>query len=83
MTKFFDEGILIEVDMKDAQPTAFIWNKQKHLINVIDYHWRLNVEWWKSPTWRDYYQVVTDTGVLAVVYHDLETDNWFLQLLYD
>jgi hypothetical protein len=45
--------------------------------------WRLDVGWWRFRLWRDYYKVVTATGLLVIIYHDLTSDQWGLQRVYD
>jgi hypothetical protein len=39
--------------------------------------------WWRLRLWRDYYKLVTDTGLLVIVYYDLLEGKWYLQQLFD
>jgi len=32
--------------------------------------------------WRDYWKVVTDTGLLCVLYQDLTQGHWYLERIY-
>lgn len=66
----------------DGQPVAFRWGAQ-HDIQAILNHWRLNTLWWRDQVWRDYFKVMTASGMLAIIYHDRLTGDWYLQQLYD
>lgn len=84
MTRLWPEGTPIEVTASPlGQPLQFRWRAQTHQVDAITRHWRVNIDWWQSPIWRDYYKLTTVTGLLVVIYHDLHQDAWFLQRLYD
>ena len=64
-------------------PRQFIWWGEVHPVAEITRHWRLNADWWRHPVWRDHFKLTTETGLLVIIYHDLEGDSWYLQRLYD
>jgi hypothetical protein len=41
------------------------------------------MEWWREGIRRDYFKLTTTTGLLVVIFHDLDTGDWYLQRLYD
>jgi hypothetical protein len=83
MTRRFHKPRSIRVVAgQDGLPSAFRWN-QMHEITDITNHWRLNTLWWRDQVWRDYFKVVTTSGMLAILYHDRLTGDWYLQQLYD
>jgi hypothetical protein len=45
--------------------------------------WRIDVDWWRGRVWREYFKLVTRTGLLVEVYHDLVGGQWYVQRLYD
>ena len=46
--------------------------------------WRVDVDWWRGiSTARDYFKLATTTGLLIIIYQDLQTGAWYLQRLYD
>lgn len=65
------------------KPKYFIWQKETHQIMTC-HHWRFDTGWWRlRRSWRDYFKVTTDTGLLALISHDLVIDTWYMEKLYD
>lgn len=84
MTRLWDAGERIDMEMgEDGMPLCFTWNNERHAVQSIAKRWRVDIGWWRLRVWRDYYKLVTTTGLLAVVYHDLALDQWNLQRVYD
>lgn len=84
MTHFWANGSPIQVwlDAKQ-QPTQVQWERRMHAVIRIDNQWRIDRGWWRLRIQRDYFKVHTRDGMLIVIYHDLLTDQWYLQRLYD
>ena len=58
--------------------TPGVVNRQ-HVACVRE-EWRVVDRWWtEEPVDRRYFDVVLETGRVAVVFHDGETGNWFAQ----
>ena len=76
------EALRVDVDAEGA-PLRLIWRGRAHPVESITRHWRVDVEWWRVRIWRDYFKLVTTTGLLVVIYRDFEADGWYLQRLYD
>lgn len=83
MSRLWLGGLPIDTIVVNELPQSFIWHKHQHKVVWIISSWRLNQGWWIEHVWRDYYQLVTDTQLLVEIYHDLNTDTWALQRLYD
>lgn len=84
MTRLWPDGEPIEVVGSRAEiPGQFSWQGQQHPVADIAKRWRVHVDWWREPTHRDYFKLTTTTGLLVIIYHDLHSDTWFLQRLYD
>ncbi len=83
MTRLWANGIAIQMTQNAHQPECFMWEKQVHPVLYIANHWRVDVGWWRWRVWRDYWKVVTKTGLLVVIYQDLSGGDWYLQRLYD
>lgn len=84
MTRLWPDGILIQVVQSSTEiPGRFTWQGQTHHVEEISKQWRVKVDWWHEPIWRDYFKVTTTTGLLVILYHDLHGDDWYLQRLYD
>ena len=83
MSRYFGEGILIQVEQDGAaQPRLFVWRQYRYSIDQITNDWRIEAEWWDNPIVRDYFEVTTRTGLWVVLFHDCITDAWFMQRLY-
>lgn len=84
MTHFWLDTESISVTVDEAErPLRFTWHGRHHPIRHIANRWRIDSRWWDGRIWRDYFKVVSQTGLLAVIYHDLLTDHWYLHRLYD
>jgi hypothetical protein len=68
---------------RTARLVAFRWNDRDHQVETIVARWRVDIRWWRRRVWRDYFEMTTYSGLMVVVYHDLISDRWFLQRLYD
>ena len=83
MTYLWLPALTIEMTLRESRPAFFVWQGQNHRVRWIARQWRVDVGWWRLRVWRDYYKLVTDTGLLVVVYCDLLEEEWYLQQLYD
>jgi len=52
---------------------------------LVANRWRIHTRWWepRETIWREYVKVVTDTGLLCLIYRDMWEGGWFLSRLYD
>jgi hypothetical protein len=84
MTHFWPEGELIQVEA-DAlwTPLHLTWNGGRHPVQVILDRWRVDEDWWRERVWREYFRLITRTGLLVEVFHDLTTGEWYVQRVYD
>lgn len=84
MTRLWPDGSpLDDVQLSTEQPRRFTWQGQPHPVAAIHKRWRIQADWWHEATWRDYFKLSTATGLLVIIYHDLQTGEWYLQRLYD
>lgn len=83
MSRLWHKPAKIVVILSQDIPYCFIWQSKQHQILLIAQQWRFDVGWWRVRLWRDYYRVTTDTGLLVLIYHNLLSDTWFLERLYD
>ena len=84
MSHLWTAGSAITVTA-DAEglPLRFVWRGTTHPVEGIANHWRVDGEWWRRRLWRDYFKLYTRTGLLVVLYHDLLSNSWFIQRIYD
>ena len=84
MTHLWAEGELIAVRCDGPDnPCTFTWGGATHPVQGIAKRWRVDVDWWRTRIWREYFKLYTRTGLLLILYHDLLTGQWYLQRLYD
>lgn len=84
MSRLWAAGEPIQVDADSSGwPQRIVWAGTQHRIDQISDHWRVDLEWWRGRIWRMYFVVVTTSGLLIELYHDLLADRWYLQRLYD
>jgi hypothetical protein len=75
----------IQISTREERPATFDWRGETHYIQEINRRWRIDAGWWDPGirTCREYWEVVTDTGLLCVIHHDLPEGEWYLSRLYD
>jgi hypothetical protein len=83
MTQFWAEGVPIAVEANDNAPVAFCWQQRWRRVQTVVEQWVIHDEWWRDEVWRRYFQIETGDALLCVLYHDLLTDAWFLERIYD
>jgi hypothetical protein len=82
MTRLWAGGLLVTVPKGD-KPSSFRWQGRVHTIQGVAAHWHVDVGWWRLRIWREYFKVSTTSGLLVILYHDLVTDEWYLQRVHD
>ncbi|MGQ9684360.1 MAG: hypothetical protein ACUVX9_17680 [Anaerolineae bacterium] len=81
MSPYWPEGQPIAV--AGAEPERLDWQGRIHSVERISDHWRVHTNWWQREVWRDYWEVVTDTGLWCVIYQDLLAHTWLLERIYE
>ena len=82
MSRLWRDGKRLQVRSADAMPTALRWKDAWYPIRHIALSWQLDVCWWRARIYRDYFKVLAGDMAL-VIYHDLLTDTWAMQRVYD
>lgn len=67
----------------DQKPIAITWRKYEHRIERISNSYRVPDCTPEESTWREYFLVITHTGWLLSIYHELLTGEWGLEMVYD
>jgi len=83
MTRLIQQPIAVELTA-ECLPHAFTWERARYHITSILNNWRIHQHWWEPTSiQREYYQVVTDSELIADLYYDTSTSNWMLERVYD
>ena len=77
-----DPGMALQVRTAAALPAEIRWREAWHPVEHIALSWQLDVCWWGARVYRDYYKLLA-AGMALVIYHDLLTDAWGVQRVYD
>jgi hypothetical protein len=84
VTRFWPNGVCVVVRCDAlATPQQLIWEGQQHSIVEIWDRWRVDEGWWRKRAWREYFQIITRSGLLLEIYHDVPTGLWYIQRVYD
>lgn len=84
MTRLWSKAMPIVVQSGSDSPECLIWERQTHDVAAVVKQWRVGADWWRGEAVaRDYFKLTTTTGLLIIIYRDLQTGAWYLQRLYD
>lgn len=84
MTHFWPEGQPVEVTADDLwTPLWFTWGDHRHPVQLILDRWRVDEDWWRGRVWREYFRLITRSGLLVELFHDLTAEGWYIQRVYD
>ena len=75
-------GTALQVRTEAGLPVSIRWRDLWHPVRHIALSWQLDVNWWGARVYRDYYKLLAG-GMALVIYHDLLTDAWGVQRVYD
>lgn len=85
MTRLNASGEPLHMQAEQGRPTAFGWRGETHQITKVNRHWRADFGWWDPNVCinREYWEVLTDTGVFCLIRRELPQEEWFLSRIYD
>ena len=98
MTHFWPDGLAIEVVKETGStsrychqfglsaeevPKSISWEYNQHQVDEIFSIWRVDIDWWRTRSWRTNFLLATDSGLLVTLYQDLISGDWYLQRLFD
>jgi hypothetical protein len=73
-------AVTVEVDEFGLPVTAGRPDGQTARIESVNETWRIEDEWWRQIISREYFEVLMEGGKRVVLFKDLITNNWFMQL---
>ena len=77
-------------DTSGRSPRGFVWRSASHRITGVCNRWRIHTNWWqqglpvsalsplKAGVWREYLKLTTDSGLLCLLFRNLETGRGIL-----
>ena len=83
---FWTEGLATVVEEvygdhpMQPRPGTFRWKNQTFRVEGIGAYWRTQRKWWTGDdTWRDYWQVTAQDGLMAWLFYDQQKSEWYLE----
>lgn len=83
MTRLFEPPLPLEVELDGAGAPA--WITRGPLTGRLTPHnrWLVDVDWWLRPVARECWRAELGRKLLVELFHDLQSDTWFLERVYD
>ena len=63
----------------ERRSEAMLGDGKRRIEEIIE-TWRIDDEWWRTPISRRYVDVVLEGGGHVVLFEDLTTGQWFVQM---
>jgi hypothetical protein len=82
VTRFLWPPTAIIVTLGAGGTPAFISGAWAGTVDPIA-RWKVETEWWDQPVVREYWKVLVNSNLLCEMYHDLSSDEWFVERVYD
>ena len=86
MTYVWLEGLPVEVETDSTgQPQYLIWNRKRHEVRRVLNRWIFHDLWWHETEqmWRDYYYLITKSGLMVIVFQNIVSGSWYIYRVYD
>jgi hypothetical protein len=82
VTRLLSPPAVVEVTTGQDGIPSFISGAFSGAIDPIA-RWKVETSWWKKPVVREYWKALLNNNLLCELYHDLNSDEWFLERVYD
>ena len=82
MTKLLSPPAVVRVTLAADGTPAFVSGEFTGSVDPIA-RWKVETEWWDQPVVREYWKALLNNELLCELYHDLGSDEWFVERVYD
>jgi hypothetical protein len=82
MTKLLSPPAAVDVTLSADGTPGFIRGEFSGSVDPIA-RWKVETEWWNQPVIREYWKALLNNTLLCELYHDLSSDEWFVERIYD
>jgi hypothetical protein len=82
VTRLLSPPAVVEVTLSADGTPSFITGELSGSIDPIA-RWKVETEWWNQPVIREYWKALLNNTLLCELYHDLSSDEWFVERIYD
>lgn len=82
MTRLLSPPAIVAVTLSPEGMPCFITGAFSGPVDPIA-RWKVETEWWDQPVVREYWKALLNSDLLCELYHDLGSDEWFVERIYD
>jgi len=82
MTRLLSPPAIVQMTLSPEGTPSFITGEFSGSVDPIA-RWKVETEWWNQPVVREYWKALLNSSLLCELYHDLSTNEWFLERVYD
>jgi hypothetical protein len=82
MTRLLSPPAMVAVTLGPEGTPSFITGEFSGSVDPIA-RWKVETEWWNQPVVREYWKALLNSSLLCELYHDLNSDEWFVERVYD
>ena len=82
MTRLLSPPAIVQVTLSVDGTPSFITGELSGSIDPIA-RWKVETEWWNELVIREYWKALLNSNLLCELYHDLSSDKWFVERVYD
>jgi hypothetical protein len=82
VTRLLSPPAMVEVTLSPDGTPCSINGEFSGSVDPIA-RWKVETEWWNQPVVREYWKALLNSSLLCELYHDLSSDEWFVERIYD
>ena len=82
MTRLFSPPTPVTVTLNADGTPAFIAGAWSGSIDPIA-RWKVETRWWDRPVVREYWRALLNNDLLCELYHDMSSNEWFVERVFD
>lgn len=82
MTRLLSPPTAIDVTLDHGRAPIAISGAFNGSIQPIA-RWKVETSWWDRPVVREYWRAVLNNTLLFELFHDVSTNAWFVERVYD
>ena len=83
MALLFDPTPIAVTSDAQATPLAFAFRQRQFTVARVLERSRLDAGLWRWRVIREYFTLLTDSGLLVVIYRDVRGGQWYLEQVLD
>jgi hypothetical protein len=82
VTRLLSPPAIVQMTLSPEGMPSFITGEFSGSVDPIA-RWKVETEWWNQAVVREYWKALLNSSLLCELYHDLNSDEWFVERVYD